>query len=181
MECVRSEHGPGNASSNLYVRLLSAVCTSGQVHPEVFSLFFTKYLKYADLRYFTLWTIRGLANRHLPSTTGGGSKATKSKPGSANGQDADAAADTIGDDADLGVAAGELVLPLPDLCHNLFDVLSSIPPLDTCGPNGQTVQLGGKDEDVQLASWSGAAEVNSCHEFHVLKVIVCVHGHTTSL
>lgn len=65
MECVRSEAGPGVFSAPLYARLITALCSSPNTQPEVFALLVTKHLRFADVRYFTLWAVKALASsRH---------------------------------------------------------------------------------------------------------------------
>lgn len=90
MEAVRSEAGVGVFANDLYTRLLAAVATAEGVKPEVYTLLFNRYFHFADVRYYSLWSVRSLALKHsaapAPTTT------TSSSKGSSKGKIASASA-----------------------------------------------------------------------------------------
>ncbi|GAX81728.1 hypothetical protein CEUSTIGMA_g9156.t1 [Chlamydomonas eustigma] len=61
MEAVRCEMGVGVFSSSLYCRLVATITTSAAVKPEVFTLLFTRYFHYMDVSYYTLWSVKEIA------------------------------------------------------------------------------------------------------------------------
>ena len=72
MEGVRSERGVGVFSQTLYCRLLTAMVTSTCLKPESFTLLFTRYLQqpYADVRYYSLWSIKEICQSRPSSPSG---------------------------------------------------------------------------------------------------------------
>ncbi|GLC39601.1 hypothetical protein PLESTB_000808400 [Pleodorina starrii] len=161
MECVRSEQGPGVFSGGLYGRLLSGVLLSPAVRPEVFALLFTKHLPLADVRFYTLATIKAVAARHgsggkqqqaeaeeAEEKDGGeGSEEGASRAAKAAAADAVAAADAAAAAAGSGSGSGGREVSLPDLARNMYDVLCHV--ADTLPADTR-----------EWSTWCGAAEVN---------------------
>eukprot|EP00198_Chlamydomonas_reinhardtii_P010868 XP_001700205.1 predicted protein [Chlamydomonas reinhardtii] len=157
MECVRSELGPGGFSGRLYGRLLSGVLTGPGVRPEVFALLFNKYLALADVRFYTLATVRAVAVKYSSGA------AVPRAGGAMEGEDQQEAADVealaavaaevAAGAGSNGAAAGsagpgpESVLPLPDLTRNLLDVLGHCEAQLPADPTAWN-------------TWCGAAEFN---------------------
>ncbi|KAL6760944.1 CBF/Mak21 family-domain-containing protein [Haematococcus lacustris] len=77
MEAVRCEGGPATFSPPLFSRLLRALATEPGVKPEVFTLLFTRYFSFADVRYYALLAIKSLASEAASS------KATSATPAAA--------------------------------------------------------------------------------------------------
>ncbi|KAG2424155.1 hypothetical protein HXX76_014688 [Chlamydomonas incerta] len=162
MECVRSELGPGGFSGRLYGRLLSGVLTGPGVRPEVFALLFNKYLAMADVRFYTLATVRAVAVRYgsgvaVPRAGGAGEGEELQEAAEVEALAAAAAEVAPGpgsDGAAAGAGAGSAepegpgpLVALPDLTRNLLDVLGHCQPDLPADPAG-------------WSTWCGAAEFN---------------------
>ncbi|GIL60600.1 hypothetical protein Vafri_15126 [Volvox africanus] len=151
MECVRSELGPGMFSGSLYDRLLSGVLLSPGVRPEVFALLFTKYLQLADVRFFTLATVKAVASK-FSGSVGARAAASGGEAGKEDDEDAvsgatRAAAAAVTDAANANSSSSSTAVSLPDLVRNMYDVLCHV--TETLPTDTQ-----------EWSTWCGAAEVN---------------------
>ncbi len=70
---VRDGRGMGVISASVWIALISSHCCD-EPHMKVFSLLFTRYFKYADVQYYTLWAVREIClERSQAATSGSGS------------------------------------------------------------------------------------------------------------
>lgn len=142
MECVRCERGPGGFAAALFARLLTVLLTRPGVRPEVFSLFFNKYLPLADVRFYTLSVLRALAAKHALAPPPAEGRREGEAAAAADDPEAAAAAADMTAVAASASSSGDV--DAGDLARNAFDVLCHIQPLSS--------------DASDLQSWCGAVE-----------------------
>jgi U3 small nucleolar RNA-associated protein 19 len=162
MEAVRSAGGAGVFVHDLLLRLVRTMATAPGVKPEVFTLLFTRYFQYADVRYYTLISIKYIASMQSssrPASPAGGATAGKEESrqnnsgqhkqqgvqGAATGSNGSVPASTragAGAGANNSVDAStseEGTLTGGDVFRNLFDMLAVMPdpPPSSSGSDAQ--------------------------------------------
>ncbi|KAG2488616.1 hypothetical protein HYH03_012789 [Edaphochlamys debaryana] len=148
MELVRVEAGPGVFSARLFGRLLGGMLAGRGVRGEVFSLLFAKHMGHADVRFYTLATVRALAARHAAAPEGAGREEEEEDEGPSSSAAAAAVAGALGSGAsDPSAAAAARPASLPDLARNCLDCLLRCP--DALDPDPR-----------DWSSWCGATEFN---------------------
>jgi U3 small nucleolar RNA-associated protein 19 len=177
MEAVRSAGGAGVLVPDLLLRLVQAMATAPGVKPEVFTLFFTRYFQYADVRYYSLISIKHIASiqssrrsSSAPAAAGGGGQ--QAAPSSSGAQQklqgrqgagtkdslpvpaSSSAADGKGtnNSSEPSTSENGTTLSGGDVFRNLFDMLAAMPDppsstSDSEAPGKGKVQEGDDDED----------------------------------
>ena len=146
----------------------------------MFTLLFTRYFHFADVRYYTLSTVKTIAARQAArrgagaagqAIEAGPSQGAETANGDAGGRKAkkakgpQGAAVTAQGEAVTGHAGevtGAALVPQEDVCRNLFDILAALP--DSLS-NGASSGAGGEGDDGnnenggEVRSWCGGVEV----------------------
>lgn len=142
MECVRSGK-VGVFDNVLYEKILYTAVLSTHLHPEVFSLLFQKYLNHADVRFYTLVTVKDISLARPEQLRPQSSTASAATTSPSNVPSETGTAHTLPDVSTTGIEGNT---PADNVTRNLYDILNHVSP-----------QFDPED----VTSWCGAAEVGA--------------------